>query len=104
MTERSEYEFFTAGFSLTTVIFVGLNLYSCSSARWAYELSQAGPIRFDHGGYSCGVPLKMYSVIMGNPNVIGFDGVPTAINLICVLISAGLVGIAFERIAGKVSN
>lgn len=99
---RSSNVFFKIGFLAVTLIFIVLNVVSFVSERAQYFEGRSGGIRIAHGGYSWGFPMKMYRNFLGNPNVIGFEAVPTAINKVAVVVTAGLAGLILEALATRI--
>jgi len=72
---------------------IALNVYSFfsesnSALEWELELKTHG-ISFGPASYSWGFPFKMYSHHIGHPSYIGFELVPTSLN-IAIAVSSGL--------------
>ena len=87
---------FKVGFGLVIALFVVANVIS-----YAVEASEfaAREIKFSHSGYSWGFPLKMYRNYMGYPrNDIGFDLMPTVINVVILGACAGICGVVFQAV------
>jgi hypothetical protein len=92
--KRPKSQSYIIGFSATIALFVFLNIVSflnesISSSERERVLSSKG-ISFSAGGYSFGFPFKMYFRQMGYLNHLGFEIVPTLLN-IAVAVGSGLV-------------
>lgn len=64
------------------------------------ELRELG-MSFSVGGYSWGFPFKMYWNRWGFPSNVGFELLPTVINLILAIALAGVLGIAFQFVSDR---
>ena len=85
---------FKFGFGLGIVIFVLANIVSAITTANAFAERE---IKFAHDGYSWGFPLRMYRSFLGYPsNDIGFEIVPTAINIVIASAFAGVLGIVLQ--------
>ena len=89
---------FWLGFSLVWIAFVIANIVSYNVETAEFVQKHAGEIQLSAGGYSWGVPLKMYANYWGFPNHVGFEPMPTVINLMITLAFAGFLGIGLQKL------
>lgn len=95
---------FWIGFSLVWVAFVVANIVSYSVEYAAFLTRQENSMKLSFGGYSWGFPFKMYRNFVGFPNIIGFDLLPTVLNLILVFGLAGVLGIASQFVRDRLGS
>ncbi|MBL8182351.1 MAG: hypothetical protein JNL64_12160 [Blastocatellia bacterium] len=87
---------FGIGIAIAICLFVFANIYSFlaeSSLAEQRELENGlRGINFGPASYHWGFPFTMYYHHIGHPNYVGFEAIPTLLNIVIVVITGLLLG------------